>query len=115
MEYKVIRDTKSFNKAGLNPTTKNGTEMGIVRAGFIFSDVGNQNGWLAIALNKWVKASDCELTTVTPPPPPPVDPPVDMTIFDIFEDIRVGTWDDINKMIVWGPYKTRGIKYFDLP
>lgn len=72
MEYVVIADTKSFNKPGLNPTTKNGTEMGIVRAGFTFPALANVNGWLSIASNKWVMLSACKPVTFTPPP---VDPP----------------------------------------
>jgi len=72
MQYTVIVDTKSYNKPGLNPTTKNGTEMGIVKAGFVFTPLSDVNGWLSIVYNKWIMASACKPVTV---PPPPVDPP----------------------------------------
>lgn len=80
MRKKVIKRTLSFNKAGLNPTTKNGTDMGWVDIGFsldgsgTFEPMNSQNGWLAISSNKWIKESDCEDATMTPPvDPPPVD------------------------------------------
>lgn len=65
----------AYNKPGLSPTTKNGTDVGWVNSGFVFTAGAVQNGWLAILPNKWVKLSDCEVVSVTPPPdePPPVE------------------------------------------
>jgi hypothetical protein len=68
---KVVVRTKSYNKPGLNPTTKNGTDMGWVEVGFQFMSVSVQSGWLAIASNKWVMASACRDVE----PVEPVDPP----------------------------------------
>jgi len=70
MQYVVTMDTKSYNKPGLNPTTKNGTEMGIVKTGFTFTPLSNINGWLSIAANKWIMASACKPVIVVPPDPP---------------------------------------------
>ena len=70
MQYVVMRDTKSYNKPGINPTTKNGTEMGIVKTGFTFTPLSSINGWLSIAANKWVMASACNPVIVEPPEPP---------------------------------------------
>lgn len=54
-----------------------GWSMGNVQKGFIFTPVASQvNGWLPIALNKWVPVVACSVYGVTPPPPPPEEPPL---------------------------------------
>ena len=70
MKYVVTIDTESYNKPGLNPITKNGTRMGLVKVGYQFTSLANINGWLSIAANKWVMASACKPVTVLPPDPP---------------------------------------------
>jgi len=74
-QFKVITKTLSFNKPGLSPTEKNGTDMGFVQPGFVFTPGAYQNGWLAIASNKWVMASACQEIAVEPPPVDPPPPP----------------------------------------
>lgn len=67
MKYKVKARTRAFNKPGLSPTEKNGTDMGWVETGSIFETNVMQNGWLALASNKWVMKSACEPVSTTPP------------------------------------------------
>jgi len=70
-QYIVVTRTKSFNKPGINPTTKNGTDMGwedIISTPF--TPVAAQNGWLAISSNKWIMLSACREYQQVPPPPP---------------------------------------------
>jgi hypothetical protein len=82
MEYKITTRTKAYNKPGINPTTKNGTDMGWVDIGFTFTSTRIINGWIAILDNKWVMASACKTVTTPPPDEPPVDsPPVTTLTF----------------------------------
>jgi len=70
MEYRTLYRVKAFNKPGLSPTEKNGTDVGYVPGGYTFTPVSNVNGWLAIASNQWVPAYACEQFVVVPPPEP---------------------------------------------
>ena len=90
--YKVITKTLTFNKPGLSPTVKNGTDMGYVLPGLEFTAGAYVNGWLSITPNRWVMASACKEITVTPP----IDPPTSKEVVQIRYGTKTGdviTWD----------------------
>jgi hypothetical protein len=76
MGYKVNIKTKAFNKPGISPTTKNGTDLGWVEAGFMVPDEARLiNGWFEIMHGgrlKWIKKLDCIEADDEPTPEPNV-------------------------------------------
>jgi hypothetical protein len=75
--YEIIARTLTFNKPGLSPTEKNGTDMGYVSSG-TFTPTREVNGWLDMTPNRWIMKSACKVVTVTPPPPPVEPPPAEL-------------------------------------
>jgi hypothetical protein len=71
MKYKVKYDVKTYTKAGISPTQKDGNEAGLAREGWTFDSTKNVRGWLAFndLVNRWIPLSACEVVTVVPPPP----------------------------------------------
>ena len=52
-KYKIVSRTLTFNKPGLSPTVKNGTDKGWVSSGE-FTPLREINGWLEMEINRWV-------------------------------------------------------------
>ena len=111
--YKVKQLSKTFSKAGLSPTVKNGIEQGNVSPNTrfaadlplgVFESLEESNGWLHISSilmsTRWIQKANCE-DYIVPDEPPPTQgtvlmqtrfarsftpPPENAPIFDDWEE-----------------------------
>jgi hypothetical protein len=92
MVYKIIARTLTYNKPGLSPTVKNGTDMGWVSSG-TFISTREVNGWLDMAPNRWIMKSACEVVDDEPEPEPTFEPQnMYVQTFNGVEYVTTETW-----------------------